>query len=42
MGGERLAASGADLVAHYRGISVTGLTEALRVVPRFAAAAAHA
>jgi lipid-A-disaccharide synthase len=34
MGGERLQQAGADLVAHYRGISVTGLTEALSVVPR--------
>ena len=33
LGGERLASSGADVVAHYRDISVTGLTEALRVVP---------
>lgn len=33
MGGERLQAAGADLVAHYSGISVTGLTEALRVLP---------
>jgi lipid-A-disaccharide synthase len=33
LGGERLAASGADVVAHYRDISVTGLTEALRVIP---------
>jgi lipid-A-disaccharide synthase len=34
MGGERLQEAGADLVAHYRGISVTGLTEALSVIPR--------
>ena len=34
MGGERLQEAGAELVAHYRGISVTGLTEALSVVPR--------
>ena len=27
-GGERLASSGADVVAHYRDIAVTGLTEA--------------
>ena len=33
LGGERLASSGADVVAHYRDIAVTGLTEALRVVP---------
>ena len=34
MGGERLREAGADLVAHYKGISVTGLTEALSVLPR--------
>ncbi len=33
LGGERLASSGAEVVAHYRDISVTGLTEALRVIP---------
>ena len=33
MGGERLQAAGATLVAHYSGISVTGLTEAVRVLP---------
>jgi len=33
LGGERLASSGADVVAHYRDVAVTGLTEALRVVP---------
>jgi lipid-A-disaccharide synthase len=33
LGGERLASSGADVVAHYRDIAVTGLTEALRVIP---------
>lgn len=34
LGGERLAASGAELVADYRGISVTGLLEVVRVLPR--------
>ncbi|MDH4066265.1 MAG: lipid-A-disaccharide synthase [Acidobacteriota bacterium] len=34
LGGERLAGAGADLVADFRGLSVTGLTEALRVLPR--------
>jgi lipid-A-disaccharide synthase len=33
-GGERLRAAGADLVGDYRGISVTGLSEALAVLPR--------
>ena len=33
-GGERLAASGAELAGDYRGIAVTGLTEVLRVLPR--------
>lgn len=33
-GGERLRASGADLLADYRGFAVTGLTEALRVLPQ--------
>jgi lipid-A-disaccharide synthase len=33
-GGERLAAAGAELVGDYRGISVTGLIEAVSVVPR--------
>jgi lipid-A-disaccharide synthase len=33
LGGERLASSGADVVAHYRDIAVTGLTEAVRVIP---------
>lgn len=33
-GGERLQASGASLVRDFRGLSVTGLTEALRVIPR--------
>lgn len=34
LGGERLRAAGAELVADYRGLSVTGLAEALRVLPR--------
>ena len=34
LGGDRLAATGARLVGHYRGLSVTGLVEALAVVPR--------
>ncbi len=34
LGGQRLMAGGAELVADYRGLSVTGLVEALRVVPR--------
>ena len=33
-GGERLAAAGARLIGDFQGFSVTGLTEALRVVPR--------
>jgi lipid-A-disaccharide synthase len=34
LGGPRLAESGAELVGDYRGLAVTGLTEALRVLPR--------
>jgi lipid-A-disaccharide synthase len=34
LGGERLAAAGARVVADFRGLSVTGLTEALRVLPK--------
>jgi lipid-A-disaccharide synthase len=34
LGGERLHAAGAELLADYRGLAVTGLTEALRVLPR--------
>ncbi len=34
LGGERLRAAGADLVADYRGLAVTGLVEAIRVLPR--------
>ncbi len=33
-GGERLRASGATLVGDFRGLAVTGLVEALRVLPR--------
>lgn len=33
-GGDRLRAAGAELVGDYRGISVTGLSEALAVLPR--------
>ena len=33
-GGERLAAAGAELIGNYEGLTVTGLTEALRVLPR--------
>lgn len=34
LGGERFAAAGGRLVADFHGLSVTGLTEALSVVPR--------
>ena len=34
-GGDHLEAAGARLIAHYRGMSATGLTEALGVIPRF-------
>jgi lipid-A-disaccharide synthase len=34
LGGQRMMAGGGELLADYRGISVTGLVEALRVVPR--------
>lgn len=34
LGGERLREAGADLVADFHGLSVTGLTEAIRVLPR--------
>jgi lipid-A-disaccharide synthase len=34
LGGGRLHAAGAELIADYRGLAVTGLTEALRVLPR--------
>ncbi len=33
-GGRHLRAAGADLVGDFHGLSVTGLTEALRVIPR--------
>jgi lipid-A-disaccharide synthase len=33
-GGDRLRQAGADLIGEYRGLAVTGLTEALRVLPR--------
>jgi len=33
-GGERLAETGASLIASFNGVSVTGLAEALRVLPR--------
>jgi lipid-A-disaccharide synthase len=34
LGGEHLRNAGADLVGDYRGLSVTGLVEAVRVLPR--------
>lgn len=34
LGGDRLRACGVDLVADYRGLTVTGLSEALAVLPR--------
>lgn len=34
LGGEHLRAAGAELVGDYRGLSVTGLVEAIRVLPR--------
>ena len=34
LGGERLKAAGGELVADFHGLSVTGLTEALSVLPR--------
>lgn len=34
LGGERVEAAGGELVADFHGLSVTGLTEALAVVPR--------
>ena len=33
-GGRRLEAAGARLIGNFAGVSVTGLTEALRVIPR--------
>jgi lipid-A-disaccharide synthase len=34
LGGEHLRGAGADLVGDYRGLSVTGLVEAIRVLPK--------
>lgn len=34
LGGERLGTAGADLIVDYRGLAVTGLVEALSVLPR--------
>ena len=34
LGGQRMMAGGAELLADYRGLSVTGLVEAVRVIPR--------
>ena len=34
LGGDRFAQAGGRLLAHYKGLSATGLTEPLRVVPR--------
>jgi len=34
LGGQRLMAGGGELIADYRGLSVTGLVEAVRVVPK--------
>ena len=34
LGGQRLMAGGGELLADYRGLSVTGLVEALRVLPK--------
>jgi lipid-A-disaccharide synthase len=34
LGGQRMMAGGGELLADYRGLSVTGLVEALRVVPK--------
>ena len=38
LGGQRLLAGGGELLADYRGLSVTGIFEALRVLPRSLAA----
>lgn len=35
LGGPELASAGADLVADYRGLAATGLTEVVALVPRF-------
>ena len=34
LGGQRMMAGGGELIADYRGLSVTGLVEAIRVLPR--------
>jgi lipid-A-disaccharide synthase len=34
LGGQRLMAGGGELIADYRGLSVTGLVEAIRVLPK--------
>ena len=34
LGGQRMMAGGGELIADYRGLSVTGLVEALRVIPK--------
>src|SRR5437764_8627788 len=34
LGGQRMMAGGGELLADYRGLSVTGLIEAARVIPR--------
>jgi lipid-A-disaccharide synthase len=34
LGGQRMMAGGGELIADYRGLSVTGLVEALRVLPK--------
>ena len=34
LGGQRLMAGGGELLADYRGLSVTGLVEAIRVLPK--------
>ncbi len=41
LGGERFRGAGAQLLADYRGLTVTGLTEALAVLPRSYAAYRH-
>src|ERR1700736_5628770 len=35
LGGQRMMAGGGELLADYHGLSVTGLMEALPVIPRF-------
>ncbi|MCC7243941.1 MAG: lipid-A-disaccharide synthase, partial [Acidobacteria bacterium] len=34
LGGERLGAAGAEIIESFHGLSVTGLTEAIKVLPR--------